>query len=769
MGSKKLFNVTNSSDVEYFTQLPFQGDEVFNINNEVIDDSDDEENNIIETEILHSDTQSDSDSELDEVNFAGYNFSGKDDTKWGKFVPPTARKRMPHNIIRKLPGPVGPSKGINTVLGSWMHFFSEEIINMIVSCTNLYIQNIQSNYSRERDVMTTSIEIKAFFGLLYLAGLLKSGRQSLEDLWSTDGIGVELFISTMSLRRFKLLYRCCRFDDKSTREERRKIDKLAPIRELFDLFVNKCKACYSVSQNVTVDEKLESFRGKCSFRQYIPSKPNKYGIKIFALVDSKLFYTLNLEVYVRKQPKGRFDLSNSSTDLVLRLAKPIYGTGRNVTEDNWFTNLELIEKLKNQKLSFVGTVRKNKRQIPPIFLNVKERAVYSSMFGFNKTATLVSYVPKKGKNVLLLSSMHFNDKIDQRTRELHKPEMMSYYNATKSGVDTVDQLCAIYNCARNTRRWPMVIFFSLMNIAAINGMVVFVGNKNALANRREYLKTLVHSLTAEYLQRRGQIKSLPIHLQQKLKKYNPVPGNERSAEELDSTRKTCRPCYLECKRRRLTKVKELYSKTLDDLLSKKQSMNNDPINIGEEIVRMMKKACRKTYGNSANSPPSQPYWWNSHIEQVRLDTIRLRRRALRTNRRRIADNTEGNAVWQIYKDARKILTKEIAKKKKTKWRKLCCDLEEDIWGDGYKIAIQFLKPGRNPFELTTERKLEIAKHLFPNGLGFIPPKVFPVMVPPFTDEDLRTAAKKLKNAASPGPDGLTTEAVKFSVESHPEM
>lgn len=81
------------------------------------------------------------------------------------------------------------------------------------------------------------------------------------------------------------------------------------------------------------------------------------------------------------------------------------------------------------------------------------------MFGFSKTATLVSYVSKRGKNILLLSSMHFDDKIDQSSEEQHKPEIITYYNATKSGVDTVDQLCATYNCARNTRRWPMVIFF----------------------------------------------------------------------------------------------------------------------------------------------------------------------------------------------------------------------------------------------------------------------------------------------------------------------
>jgi hypothetical protein len=42
---------------------------------------------------------------------------------------------------------------------------------------------------------------------------------------------------------------------------------------------------------MTIDEMLVGFPGKCSFRQYIPSKPNKYGLKILALCDAKMFYT----------------------------------------------------------------------------------------------------------------------------------------------------------------------------------------------------------------------------------------------------------------------------------------------------------------------------------------------------------------------------------------------------------------------------------------------------------------------------------------------
>lgn len=81
------------------------------------------------------------------------------------------------------------------------------------------------------------IEIKAFIGLLLLAGLLRSNRQILEEFWSSDGMGVEMFRTELPLKRFKFILGCCRFDDKETRNEQKQIDKLAPVRNNFVKFV----------------------------------------------------------------------------------------------------------------------------------------------------------------------------------------------------------------------------------------------------------------------------------------------------------------------------------------------------------------------------------------------------------------------------------------------------------------------------------------------------------------------------------------------------
>lgn len=59
---------------------------------------------------------------------------------------------------------------------------------------------------------------------------------------------------------------------------------------------------YYPAKNVTVDEQLVAFRGRCPFKQYIPSKPAKYGIKIWTLCDSKTSYVWKLQIYIGKDP-----------------------------------------------------------------------------------------------------------------------------------------------------------------------------------------------------------------------------------------------------------------------------------------------------------------------------------------------------------------------------------------------------------------------------------------------------------------------------------
>ena len=53
----------------------------------------------------------------------------------------------------------------------------------------------------------------------------------------------------------------------------------------------------------------------------------------------------------------------------------------------------------------------------------------------------MSYVPKKNKSVVILSSLHHDSAICSDSR---KPEIIEFCSRTKVEVDVLDQMCAKY-------------------------------------------------------------------------------------------------------------------------------------------------------------------------------------------------------------------------------------------------------------------------------------------------------------------------------------
>jgi len=112
-------------------------------------------------------------------------FIGKYGTKWAR-RPPNQRVRTSKvNIVVEKPGVIGDAKNANCILDAWNLSFTNNIIENIVACTNIFIQvNIRSKFGRERDARFTTVqEMKALFGVLYIIGALKNGHRSTKDMW----------------------------------------------------------------------------------------------------------------------------------------------------------------------------------------------------------------------------------------------------------------------------------------------------------------------------------------------------------------------------------------------------------------------------------------------------------------------------------------------------------------------------------------------------------------------------------------------------------
>src|SRR5687768_8913197 len=205
------------------------------------------------------------------------------------------------------------------------------------------------------------------------------------------------------------------------------------------------------------------------------SKPARYGIKVWVLADASTCYVWNFQIYTGKELKkgkrgGLLAEKNQGKCVVLDLVEGL-GAGRGVTTDNYFTSLELAKELLKKNLTIVGTIRKNQIEVPHQLLPSKTCLVYLSIFVENDDAMLVSYVPKKNKCVILLSTEHNEPTCS--SQESKKPDVILHYNSTKGGVDSIDWMIQHYTCQRSTRHWPVAAFMNFLDIAAINAYVLF--------------------------------------------------------------------------------------------------------------------------------------------------------------------------------------------------------------------------------------------------------------------------------------------------------
>ena len=99
----------------------------------------------------------------------------------------------------------------------------------------------------------------------------------------------------------------------------------------------------------------------------------------------------------------------------------------------------------------------------------------------------------------------------------------------------MDKLCATYSVSRNTNRWPMVVFYTMLNVGAINAQIVYLennSNSQELRKRRYFIKNLAKELVAEHVKKRSQITYLPVELNKRALELSAIINGETEDSEL---------------------------------------------------------------------------------------------------------------------------------------------------------------------------------------------------------------------------------------------
>ena len=381
--------------------------------------------------------------------------------------PPNPQGRMrASNIFRQRPGVTCyAAQRINeNIISSFKILFDHSMLETILLETNRQGRRMKGPSWKDMDYT----ELDAYIGLCILRGVYKSSNESVRELWKKD-TGRSIFGDTMSINRFEEIRAMLRFDNPLTRSSRQRRDKIAAVRLLIDSFVTNSQLCYVHNDCVTIDEQLYPFKGRCSLVQYMPSKPSKYGLKFWILADSFSYYISNVDLYTGKDDSRTTALGEH---VVMKLSTHLYGSGRNITCDNFFTSLQLSRRLQTKQLSLVGTIRAHRREIPIPMRGYRGRELYSSLFAYTieDSVQLVSYKAKTSKAVLLLSSEHKTPDISDDQKK--KPDVVLFYNSTKGGVDSVDERISTYSVKYRSKRWHVTVFCNILDMACYNAFVL---------------------------------------------------------------------------------------------------------------------------------------------------------------------------------------------------------------------------------------------------------------------------------------------------------
>ena len=153
---------------------------------------------------------------------------------------------------------------------------SEEILRTILIHTDKKLLEIRrSLHVRYPTTLFSMEELKAELTIILRAGRDKDNFSNLE------GFSKPFYRTVMSLNRFKLLLWCLRFDKWYTYDERKLVYKFAAVCKTRNIFLQNARGVYIPRKCITVNEQLVGYRDRIAGRAYMPSKPRKYGLKIF--------------------------------------------------------------------------------------------------------------------------------------------------------------------------------------------------------------------------------------------------------------------------------------------------------------------------------------------------------------------------------------------------------------------------------------------------------------------------------------------------------
>ena len=239
-----------------------------------------------------------------------------------------------------------------------------------------------------------------------------------------------------------------------------------------------CLGRYNPNVNTSVDEAMVAFRGRLAFRQYMPGKPTKYGIKVWVRADPANGYLNDFQVYTGKSDDGRAE-DGLAARVVMDLMRPILNNHHIVNMDNYFSSPALYEKLLDENTYARGTVRSNRKNYPSATLHPRHlQQQRQSKIAQKGSLVAVAWRDKKVIHFLTTADSPTDiASVERRGKDGNRmnvpcPKVVPEYNSNMNGVDRADQIRTEYPTYRSSEKWWHHLFWFLWDVAIANAFIL---------------------------------------------------------------------------------------------------------------------------------------------------------------------------------------------------------------------------------------------------------------------------------------------------------
>ncbi|XP_047103529.1 piggyBac transposable element-derived protein 4-like [Schistocerca piceifrons] len=178
----------------------------------------------------------------------------------------------------------------NNVMSCLMCFVDDALCTMVDEQTNLYAEQFIASHpnlaarSRVHSWQnTTRDKVKTLIGMLVLQGILHKPDRKMY-FSKRESVDTPFFRKVMSEKRFHLLLKFLHFADNTSYDPLGTTSrKLFKIHATMEHLRHKFRSVYMPERNITVEKSLLLWKGRLGWKQYIPSKHSRFGIKLYEL------------------------------------------------------------------------------------------------------------------------------------------------------------------------------------------------------------------------------------------------------------------------------------------------------------------------------------------------------------------------------------------------------------------------------------------------------------------------------------------------------